>query len=172
SARSASLGLGLAAELAAVRVHLQTRNLAVKQFLPHVLPILDGQQVGVFLAETAARLTAHELHAVLELFGQKDGSFFEKAIRHAFLARFTVGIGANLDLRQFLDGIVIEQKYPAVAAHAVISRIQVLVEDIGGGIVANAMTEADDHLADLLLVGGLQIDRQRDDFHLHDERAS
>ena len=113
----------------------------------------------------------HELHAVLEFLGQKNHPTLEKPGRNRLLAGFAVRVGADLHVGELFDRIVVEQEHTAVAAHAVVPGVQVLVEDVGGGIVANAVSKTDDHLARLGLIGGLQIHRQRNDLHLHDQRA-
>src|ERR1700693_2499961 len=87
---------GIHLEFRAVRIHPKPRDFAAQQLLLHVSPILDAQQIGILFAETAARVGALELHAVLELFGQEDHPILEKPLRHRFLAGFTIGIGADL----------------------------------------------------------------------------
>jgi hypothetical protein len=79
--------------------------------------------------------------------------------------------GADLHIGQFFDRVVIEQEHPAIPSDSVISRIQVLVENIGGGVIADAMPETDHHGANRVLLGGLQKHRQRHDFQLHDQQA-
>src|SRR5882757_9679898 len=156
-------------ELGTVRIHSQARHLAALQLLLYVQPIIDGEQIGIFLPKTASRKVVLELHAVFELFRKKDHTLLEVPAGHAVLARLTIRIAANLHVRQFLDGVIIEQKYAAIAADAVIPGIQILVEDVGGGIVANAMAQARNHGARLALTGARQVHRQRDYFQLHDQ---
>ena len=75
---------------------MKLRHFAALEFLLHVLPVLDAQQVEILFAETASRMVALELHAVLELFRQEDHPILEKPFRHRFLAGLTIGIGADL----------------------------------------------------------------------------
>src|ERR1700722_10071639 len=166
---SGSIELGAGIELGAVRIHTQRRNLAALQLLLQVLPVVEHEQIGVFLSKTAARKFILELHAVFDLLGKEDHALLEKPARHPILTGFAVGIGANLHVGQFFDGIIIEQIYAAIAAHAVIPGIQILVENVGGGIVANAMSEACNDRPRLALRGALQVHRQRNDLELHDQ---
>src|SRR5882757_951650 len=152
-----------------VRIHSQARHLAPLQLLLYVQPIPYFEQIGIFLSKTAPCKVVLELHAVLEFFGKKNHALFEEPARHAVLARLAVRIGPNLHVRQFLNRVIVEQKYAAIAADAVIPGIQILVEDIGGGIVANAMPQSRNHGARLALTGDLQVHRQRNDFQLHDQ---
>src|SRR5260370_22860206 len=145
----------LRVEFRVVGIPSKGRDFAALEFLLHVLPVLDAQQIAIFFAETAARVRALELHAVLELFGQEDHSVLEKPFRHRFLAGLTPGIGADLHIGQFFDRVIVEQEHPAVSSDSVVSRVQVLVEYIGGGIVANAMSEAHHHGAGRIFIGGL-----------------
>ena len=73
----------LDAEPAAVGIHLQLRHLAAQQLLLHLFPIIDGQQIGILLPKAASRVAVHELHAVLDLLGQKNDSVLEEPVRHA-----------------------------------------------------------------------------------------
>src|SRR6202522_3689758 len=155
----------------ALRVHQQPWNFTVQQLLLHIAPVLDAQQIEILLAKATARMRTLELQAVLDLFGQEDHTILEKPIRHRFLARLTVGIGANLHVGEFLDGIIIEEEHPSIPPYSVIAGIQILVEYIGGGIVANALPQTDHDGAGCIVVRGLQKNRQRYDFQLHDEHA-
>src|ERR1700734_392143 len=128
-------------KLGAVRVHPKPRDFAAQQHLLHAFPVVHPHQFGVLLAEAAAREGALELHAVFEFLGQENHAILEEPGRDRFLARLAIGIGADLHLREFLDSVVVEQEHPAVASDAVIPGIQVLVEYVGGRVVADAMPE-------------------------------
>src|ERR1700730_1978871 len=119
----------LRVESRVVGIHSKARDFAALEFLLHVLPVLDAQQIAIFFAEAAARVGALELHAVLELFGQEDHYVLDKPLRHRFLPGLTAGIGADLHIGQFFDRVIIEQEHPAVSSDSVVSGIQVLVED-------------------------------------------
>src|ERR1700733_12342140 len=158
-------------ESGVLRVHSKLGDFAAQQLLLHIAPVLDSQQIEILLAKATARMRTLELQAVLDLFGQEDHTILEKPIRHRFLARFTVGIGTNFHVGEFLDGVIIEEEPPSIAPPSVIAGIQILVEYIGGGIVANALPQTDHDGAGRIIVRALKENRQRYDFQLHDEHA-
>src|SRR5260370_20744477 len=131
----------LRVEFRVVGIPSKGRDFAALEFLLHVLPVLDAQQIAIFFAETAARVRALELHAVLDLFGQEDHSVLEKPFRHRFLAGLTADIGADLHVGQFFDRDIVEEEHPAVPSDAIIPGIQALVENIARAMVANAMPD-------------------------------
>src|SRR5580700_1459108 len=143
-------------KLGAVRIHSKLRNFAPQQLLLHALPVIHLHQFAVLLAEAAAREGALELHAVLELLGKENHAILEKPGRDRFLARLAIGIGPDLHLGEFLDGVVVEQEHPAVASDAVIPGIQIFVEYVGGRVVADAMTETGHDGASRVLIGVLE----------------
>src|SRR6202035_1651367 len=72
---------------------------------------------------------------------------------------------------ELFDRVVVEQQHPAVAADSIVAGVQVLVEDVGGGVVPDAIAQVDDHVLDFTFVGAVKVHRQRNDLELDDQRA-
>src|SRR5579871_330819 len=133
------------------------------------LPILERQQVGVRLAESQALGAIAYAQADLDLLGQEDHARLEEPVWYVFLAIAAVAVGANLDVREGLHGIVVVQVDLEITADTVVTDVEIPVEDVGRGIVADAEPEID-HGANRPVLGrGLEEYVERRQLALRDQ---
>ena len=69
--------------------------------------------------------------------------FLEEPFRDVLLAVLAAEVGAHLDPGQRLDRVVVEQVDEPQRRDPVVAPVQVLVEDVRGGIVADALAKPD-----------------------------
>ena len=64
-----------------------------------------------------------------------------------------VGLAGGEHLQEIFQRVVVEQVNLEEMADAVVARVEILVEDVGRGIVLDAVAEVFDHVSQLALVG-------------------
>src|SRR5215475_8343001 len=94
-------------------------------------------------AECAAQRPVPYPQTGLNLLRQEHHSLLEVPGRNLLLAIAAIEVGTYLDVGERFHRIVVVEIDLEIPAHAVVADVEVLVEDIRGGIVADAESQID-----------------------------